>query len=155
VDLGESALHIAAAEAAGAHVHPTGRTVHHNANALHIGSPDAMALAVGMADVVTVQRALFANLTILTHGNPPPYWSVTHQAYLQYHNGKEKARVFFRDHAEKKRVFEARRRNDKNHRNWSVSQVFGLVAWVVVDWNNVRQTLLANAHWSLAELYCQ
>ena len=25
-----------------------------------------------MADVVAVQRALFANLTILTHGNHPP-----------------------------------------------------------------------------------
>ena len=94
VNLGQSALHIAAAEAAGANIHPPGSSVHHNANALHIGSPDTMALAVGMADVVAVQRALFANLTILTHRNPPPYWSVTHQAYLQYHKGEENASIF-------------------------------------------------------------
>ena len=78
MNLGESALHIAAAEATGAYVHPTGSTVYHHTDALHIGGPDAVALAVGMADVITVQRALFANLTKLTHGNPPPYWRVLH-----------------------------------------------------------------------------
>ena len=80
MDLGQSALHVAAAQATGAHVHPLGGTVDHHANALHIGRPDAVALPVGMADVVAVQRAFLADLTKLTHGNHPPHWSLTHQA---------------------------------------------------------------------------
>ena len=63
MNLGQCALHIAAAQATGAHVHPLGGAIDHHANALHIGRPDAMALAVGMADVVAVQRALLTNLT--------------------------------------------------------------------------------------------
>ena len=78
VNLGQSALHITAAEATGAHVHATGGTIHHDTDTLHIGRPDAMALTIGMADVVPVQRTLFANLTILTHGNPPPHWRLLH-----------------------------------------------------------------------------
>ena len=73
LNFGQSALHFAAAEATGAHIHPPGIAVHQNTNALHIGRPDAMALAVGMADIVAIQRALLANLTKLTHENPPPY----------------------------------------------------------------------------------
>ena len=95
MNLGQSALHVAAAQTAGTDIHPPGSTVHHYANALHIGSPNTMALAVGMADVITVQRTLLANLTKLTHGNPPPYWSVTHQAYLKYHKETEKASFFY------------------------------------------------------------
>ncbi len=72
MDLGKRALHIPTAKATGAHIHPPGRTIHHHANALHIGRPDPVTLAVGMADVVPVHRALLANLTKLTHGNPPP-----------------------------------------------------------------------------------
>ena len=32
-----------------------------------------MAFAIGMAHVVSIHRALFANLTKLTHENPPPH----------------------------------------------------------------------------------
>ena len=80
MNLGQRALHIAAAQATGAHVHPLRRAIDHNPDTLHIGRPDPMALAVGVADVIAVQRALFANLTNLTYGNHPPRWSVTHQA---------------------------------------------------------------------------
>ena len=73
LNLGQCTLHFAAAEAPGAHVHPPGVPVYQDPNALHIGRPDAMALAVGMADIVTIQRALLANLTKLSHENPPPY----------------------------------------------------------------------------------
>ena len=79
-NLGQSALHVAAAQAAGTDVHPLRGAIDHHADALHIGRPDAVALAIGMADIVAVQRAFFADLTKLTHGNPPPHWSVTHQA---------------------------------------------------------------------------
>ena len=67
MNLGESALHIAAAEAAGAHVHPAGSTVHHHADALHIGRPDTMALAVGMADLM-VTSALAIIILCKKHG---------------------------------------------------------------------------------------
>jgi len=70
LNLGQGALHLAAAEAAGTHVHPTGAAIDQNADALHIGGPDAMTLAIGMADIVAIQRTLFANLTKLTHENP-------------------------------------------------------------------------------------
>ena len=78
VNLGKSALNVTAAQATGAHVHPAGSAVHHHANALYIGRPDPVALAIGMADIIAIQRALFANLTILSHGKSPPYWSVLH-----------------------------------------------------------------------------
>ena len=65
--LGQSALHIAAAQATGAHVHPLRRTVNHHADALHIGRPGTVALAVGVTHIVAVHRALFANLTKLSH----------------------------------------------------------------------------------------
>ena len=66
--LGERAHHVAATQAAGADVHTLRRAVDHNADILNIGSPDAVGLTVGVADVVTVQRALAANFAILTHG---------------------------------------------------------------------------------------
>ena len=43
-DLGQGTLHVTAAEAARAHVHPAGIPVHHDTDALHIGRPDPMAL---------------------------------------------------------------------------------------------------------------
>ena len=92
--LGQSALHIAATQATGAHVHPLRRTIDHHTNALHIGRPGAMALAVGVADVVAVQRALLANLTKLSH-EIHLLIGVTHiKAYLIYHGIAEKARDF-------------------------------------------------------------
>ena len=81
MDLGQCALHITAAQATSAHVHPLGGAIDHHTNALHIGRPDAMALAVGMADVVAVQRPLLADLTKLTHGNHP-LLDLAHQALL-------------------------------------------------------------------------
>ena len=73
LNLGKSALHIAAAQATGAHVHSLRSAFNNDPDTLHIGRPDPMAFAVGMADIVSVQRTLLANLTKLTHGNPPPY----------------------------------------------------------------------------------
>ena len=68
--------HIAAAQAAGADVHTLRRTVDHHADTLHVGRPGTVGLTVGVADVVAVQRTLFADLAKLTHGNPPPCWSM-------------------------------------------------------------------------------
>ena len=73
---GERTSDVAAAQAAGADVHTLRSAVDHNADILNIGSPDAVGLTVGVADVMTVQRTLAANFAILTHGNPPPCWSM-------------------------------------------------------------------------------
>lgn len=94
MNLGKSALNITAAQATGTHVHPAGSTVHDHADALDIGSPDTMTLAVGMADIIAVHRAFFANLTKLTHGNPPPY-GVLHIKLVYYITVKMKMQEFF------------------------------------------------------------
>ena len=92
--LRQSALDLAAAKAAGANVHALGGAVDHHADALHIGRPGTMALAVGVADVVAVQRALLANLTKLSH-EIHLLIGVTHiKAYSIYHGIAEKASDF-------------------------------------------------------------
>ena len=70
---GQRTLHITAAKTTGADVHPTDGAVHHNTDVLHIGRPDTVTFTVGMTNIVAIQRTFFANLTKLTHGNPPPY----------------------------------------------------------------------------------
>ena len=67
MNLGQRALHIAAAEAAGANVHPFGRSIHHHADTLHIGRPGRMGFAIGMADEVTVHCPLATDLAIASH----------------------------------------------------------------------------------------
>ena len=64
---GQGTLHVAAAEAAGAHIQAPGLTVYQHAHALNVGSPDAVGLAVGVAYIVAAHRALFTNLTKFAH----------------------------------------------------------------------------------------
>ena len=65
----QSALDLAAAQAAGANVHVTNSAVNGHADTLGVRQPNAIALAVGVADVVAAQSALLANFTNLTHGS--------------------------------------------------------------------------------------
>ena len=65
----QSALDLAAAQATGADVHVTNGTVDGHADTLRVRQPNAVALAVGVADVVAAQSALLANFTNLTHGS--------------------------------------------------------------------------------------
>ena len=67
--LGERAHHVAAAQAAGADVHVANGTADGHADTLGVRQPNAIALAVGVADVVAAHSALLANLTNLTHGS--------------------------------------------------------------------------------------
>ncbi len=64
---GESTQHIAATQATGADVQPLGLTIDQNTYALHIGSPSAIGLTVGVANIVTAHHALLTYLTKMTH----------------------------------------------------------------------------------------
>ena len=63
----QSALNLVAAQTARADGHALGNAVHENFNLLRVRSPGAARLAVGMAHVVSVNDALAANLTKLSH----------------------------------------------------------------------------------------
>ena len=65
---GHGTKDVAAAQAAGAYIHPLGGTIHRNTDALHVGCPYTMGLAVGVAHAVAVEHALSANVTQLSHG---------------------------------------------------------------------------------------
>ena len=65
----QSTLDLAAAQATGADVHMTNGAADGHANTLGVRQPNAIALAVGVADVVAGHSALLANLTNLSHGS--------------------------------------------------------------------------------------
>ena len=65
----QSTLDLAAAQATSADVHMTNGTADGHANTLSVRQPNAIALAVGVADVVAGHSALLANLTNLSHGS--------------------------------------------------------------------------------------
>ena len=64
---GQRALDFAGAQAAGADIHPLDSPIDHDANALHIGRPSRVGLAVRMADQVAVHRTLAADLAMASH----------------------------------------------------------------------------------------
>ena len=70
-----STLDLAAAQATGANVHMTNGAADGHANTLSVRQPNAIALAVGVADVVAAHSALLANLTNLTHDHTS-FWCV-------------------------------------------------------------------------------
>ena len=63
----DCALHLAAAQAAGAHGHAGSITVHQYANLLGVRSPSAARLAIGVANIVAVNDALVADFTEFAH----------------------------------------------------------------------------------------
>ena len=63
----DSALHLAAAQAAGAYGHAGSSTVHQYANLLGVRSPGAARLAIGVANIVAVNDALVADFTEFAH----------------------------------------------------------------------------------------
>ena len=71
----QCALNLAAAQAASADVHVTNGTVNGHTDTLGIRQPNAIALAVGVADVVAAHGALLANLTNLSHDHTS-FWCV-------------------------------------------------------------------------------
>ena len=71
----QSTLDLAAAQATGADVHMTNGAADGHANTLSVRQPNAIALAVGVADVVAAHSALLANLTNLSH-NHTSFWCV-------------------------------------------------------------------------------
>ncbi len=73
--LRHSALHIAAAQATGANIHPLHSPIYHHVDPLHIRCPSGVSLAVGMADRIAVEQTFATYLTKLTHGLTPPWWS--------------------------------------------------------------------------------
>ena len=71
----QSTLDLAAAQATGAYVHMTNGAADGHANTLSVRQPNAIALAVGVADVVAAHSALLANLTNLSHDHTS-FWCV-------------------------------------------------------------------------------
>ena len=71
----QSTLDLAAAQATGADVHVTNSTADGHANTLGVRQPNAVALAVGVADVVAAHSALLANFTNLSHDHTS-FWCV-------------------------------------------------------------------------------
>ena len=71
----QSTLDLAAAQATGADVHVTNGAADGHANTLSVRQPNAVALAVGVADVVAAHSALLANFTNLSH-NHTSFWCV-------------------------------------------------------------------------------
>ena len=63
----DSALHLAAAQAAGAYGHAGSSAVHQNTNLLGVRSPGAARLAIGVANIVAVNDALVADFTEFAH----------------------------------------------------------------------------------------
>ncbi len=63
----QSALNLIAAQATRADGHALGHAIDKHFDLLRVGSPGAARLAVGVADVVTVNYALAANFTKLSH----------------------------------------------------------------------------------------
>ena len=63
----QSALNLAATQAAGADVHMANGAVNVHADALGVRQPNAVALAVGVAHVVAAHSALLADFTDLSH----------------------------------------------------------------------------------------
>ena len=71
----QSTLDLAAAQATGANVHVTNGAADGHANTLGVRQPNAVALAVGVADVVAAHSALLANFTNLSHDHTS-FWCV-------------------------------------------------------------------------------
>ena len=71
----QSTLDLAAAQATGANVHVTNSAVNGHADTLGVRQPNAVALTVGVADIVSAHSALLANFTNLTHDHTS-FWCV-------------------------------------------------------------------------------
>ena len=71
----QSTLDLAAAQATSADVHVTNGAADGHANTLGVRQPNAVALAVGVADVVAAHSALLANFTNLSHDHTS-FWCV-------------------------------------------------------------------------------
>ena len=72
VSLSDAADDLAGTEATRANVHDLSLSINDHMDALHIGSPDAPGLPVGMADEIAAHCALTAYLTKFTHFVTPP-----------------------------------------------------------------------------------
>ena len=73
---GERTSDVAAAQAAGADVHTLRSAVDHNADILNIGSPDAVGLTVGVADVVAARLTFTANIAYSGHIKHLRFWVI-------------------------------------------------------------------------------
>ena len=71
----QSTLDLAAAQATGADVHVTNGAADIHANTLGVRQPNAVGLAVGVADIVAGYSALLANFTNLSHDHTS-FWCV-------------------------------------------------------------------------------
>ena len=72
VSRSDAADDLAGTEATRANVHDLSLAINDHMDALHIGSPAALGLAIGMADIISGHLALIADFTELTHSSPPP-----------------------------------------------------------------------------------
>ena len=75
MDQSQSALDLAAAQAASADVHVANGTADGHADTLGVRQPNAIGLAVGVADIVAGHSALLANFTNLSHDHTS-FWCV-------------------------------------------------------------------------------
>ena len=71
----QSALNLAATQATSADVHVANGTADIHANTLGVRQPNAVGLAVGVADIVAGHSALLANFTDLSHDHTS-FWCV-------------------------------------------------------------------------------
>ena len=103
----QRALHFAAAQATRADVHVTNGAANGHANALGVRQPNAVGLAVGVADVVAAHSALLADLTNLSHDHTS-FWCVnSHNVIIVAPKfGFDKCFFYFRRNKIKKGEFE-------------------------------------------------
>ena len=71
-NVSDAANDLARTEATGANIHLLRPAVNDDVNALDVGRPATLGLAVGVAHEVTRHDTLLADFTILTHKSPPP-----------------------------------------------------------------------------------
>ena len=90
----QSTLDLAAAQATGANVHVTNGAADGHANTLSVRQPNAIALAVGVADVVAGHSALLANLTNLSHDHTS-FWCVNSHNTVILALGRRFDKCFF------------------------------------------------------------
>ena len=87
-------FHFTTAQATGADVHVTNGAADGHANTLGVRQPNAVALAVGVADVVAAHSALLANFTNLSHDHTS-FWCVNSHNTVILALGRRFDKCFF------------------------------------------------------------
>ena len=71
-NVSDAANDLAGTEATGANIHLLRPAVNDDVNALDVGRPATLGLAVGVADQIAGHDTFVADFTVLTHAKSPP-----------------------------------------------------------------------------------